>query len=298
MKLKIYSIITIAAVIICEKSTTSSSTDDITDAVHCFKSYLQDKGKLPYDDPSELDAYDIQCRFRATNAITGLLGDIEEIVKSENPCHSKCLFDEFKNEEIVDVIVKLAVVQRSELSKTEMKTQIYESRIQLKNHLINIANECDTEPGDFVKIFNEYLGIKEPRNVTLSAVEHNYCFAQYAAANDFLPLDNIELNPFGIEALDVDCDTIIQEEQDRVKDIIHKQLTEILSPKSVACAESEYEKANYFQVHITTQVLKYLDFPPDVEEAERLKLADRLSNLSPIPLYCYVAVSNENKLKN
>ncbi len=175
----------------------TSDSDDGDSGTECLKKYLQQKGKLEIESTAPVEL-GLRCRFLTTAALRILSATIESRITSGFPSEAECLNKEFKNQDVADVIVKMEVIKKSELNEHEKQTRSDDAKTELKNDLGNVATTCGTDPNKFIESFNPYLGIKSPLNVTLPSLEHNYCFAKYVADNQLLPLDNIELNPYGI----------------------------------------------------------------------------------------------------
>lgn len=170
------------------------------------------------------------------------------------------------------------------MSESHSNSETYKTRYELKEDLVKVALKCDADVEKFIDIFSDFLGIK---NVTLSALEHNYCFAKYAADNELLPLENIELNPNRISTINIDCGGIIKEERERFEKELVKTIN--ASPSEIKCISEEYRNKNIFDAQISSLVLTYLDFPKEIKEAATAKLKDKLTQIFWIGFLCAAA---------
>lgn len=281
-------ILLLVTVVLSSYLVTGNYSDTSNRGTKCMQEYLRRKGKLEIETPTH--QWDLSCRFITTSVLSILSSTIDSKITSSFPDNAKCLFNEYRNREISDVIVKLDVIRKSELSEYEKQFQSNDTRNELRNELMNVALSCETDPSEFLVAFNVYLGIKSPRNTTQSSLEHNYCFAKYVADNKLLPLDNVELNPFGLTTVGLDCDAIISEQQQREEDDIRKILKPV-SPSLVECNIKQYREEKIFQASIKAKVLRFLDFPADVQEAEIKKLKLEFGRIQLSAFLCAVADS-------
>lgn len=196
---------------------------------------------------------------------------LDNKLRKENSNNADCLVNEFKNQETLDLLVKLNVLEKSELKENEMKNQMNETKNELKRDFGKIAVQCQIDESKFVSTFNCYLGIK---NVTLEASEHNYCFAKFAADNNLLPLENIELNPNAIEIASINCDEIIEKERRMKEDELLNTLYR--HPKTTQCVLNAYRRENLFGSEIAAKVLNNLEFPKATKDAEDDKIAEKI----------------------
>lgn len=291
MKIKIFCLL-IVTVFSCNKVTAESSADD-SDTItrECLEEYLEQKGNIKGDFPTR--EWSFRCRTIAVTALRILNKSVESQINSTiHGSDAACLIKQFKNLEILDLLVKLEVVEQSKLSESEMETRTDETITELRNALVNAALKCRTDQEKFVEIFNGYLGIKSPRNVTLSALEHNFCFAKFVADNHLLPMENIDLNPNGIVTDNVNCDAIINEEREREEADYRNKLKD-LKENVIECILEEYRKGQYFQSHISELVVGFLEFPKDIEDAETEKLKATVGQIAYIGFLCSKADTQE-----
>lgn len=265
MKFKIYCVL--AAILFCFEV----SADSLDDEGHeCLKEYLKQKGKIESD--VSVPQSSVICRFAVATALGFTQEAVEIKIKNHVPDSAECLIKEFNNNQTLDLVMKIQFIRKSKLSESQIKVQLDESASELREDLRNIALQCDTDGNTFIEAFNDFLGIK---NVTLSALQHNYCLATYAAKKKLLPLENVELNPKGIETTNVNCDAIIQEEHERVEKDIRLQLGD--KPNVVNCIMEEFKNKNFYDDEIRLLVLNYLEFPKEIKEAEAVKTREYLS---------------------
>lgn len=200
---------------------------------------------------------------------------IQSKITETLPDDAVCLIKEFKNQEISDVLVKLRIIKKSKLSDDEIRIETNQTSEELKNDLTIVAFKCETDQHKFLEIFKEYFGIKSPRKVTLSALEHYYCFAKYASDNDVLPLKNVDLNPYGIVTEDINCDAIISEER-----AVQEEKLRVVE---------EFRSKKLYDADIGAEVFKYLDFPKDIEEKGKEKLKFVYRQAAIIGFLCGIA---------
>lgn len=287
MKIETFCLL-IVTVFSCNKVTAESSADD-SDTItrECLEEYLEQKGNIKGDIPTK--EWSFRCRTIAATALRILNKSIESQINSTmHGSDAACLIKQFKNLQILDLLVKLEVIEQSKLSETEMDTRTDETQTELRNDLANAALKCETDQEKFVEIFDGYLGIKSPRNVTLSALEHNYCFAKFAADNHLLPMEKIDLNPNGIVTDNVNCDAIINAEREQDKADYRNKLKD-LKENVIDCILEEYRKGQYFQSHISELVVRFLEFPKDIEDAETEKLKSTDGQMAYIGFLCSIA---------
>jgi len=226
------------------------------DGTECLEAYLQQKGKLSIDFPLKPSSF-FYCRFVTSITLRVVESLIEDNIKEAIPNDADCLIREFKNQESLDYVVKLSVIEDSNLSETDINTQTNATRNQLKHDLKKTALQCETDEQKFITIFNDFLGIK---NETLAALHHNYCFAKYAADKELLPLEDIELNPNGIITTHIDCNSIIKKER-RKHERNAREKSKERRPKSSNCIMEAYRRKNVFDAYIKLQVIEYVEFP-------------------------------------
>jgi len=269
MKLKFVTVLIVVA--ICCLNVAADSDDDEIDA--CIENYLKQKGKLARNFPVVPVTSTVKCRFASIFTVTLVRRIIVHLINAKHPNDATCLASEFENHETTDLIVKLNVIDDSKLlSENEMQTQTNETRMELKHDLIKIAIQCGTEITEFIATFNEFLGIK---NVTLSAQQHNYCFAKYAADNGLLPLQNVDLNPYGIQTTHIDCPSIMRKERRAVEQTLRSKTKENM-PDRVSCVINAYRNKKIFDTSIASKVLEYVELSKEVKKVETDKVVEKV----------------------
>lgn len=278
MKLKFVSVVLIVVAICCLNVTADSDDDS---SPECLENYLKQKGKLASNFPVRPVTSETTCRFVLVLSLALMRGIIDELITSKNPT-STCLVREFANQETLDLITKLNVIEESSLSENEMKTQTNETRNELKQDLAKIALQCETDVNKFTETFNDFLGIK---NETLSALQHNYCFAKYASKHDLLPLKNVNLNPNGIETTNIDCRAIIRKER-RSNEQDLRDTTKEKMPNSINCVMDVYKNNNVFDTSIATRVLEYVELSKEIKDAESKKNVNKIADFTVNVVNC------------
>jgi len=263
----------------CINIKAASSSDP--DGVECLEAYLQHKGKLADDFPIRQPSL-VYCRFVTSITLRVVQSLIEGTIQEDLPNDADCLIREFKNQESLDLIVKLGVIEDSNLSESDIKTQTNETRSELRQDLIKIELQCETDENKFIAIFNDFLGIK---NETLAALHHNYCFAKYAADNELLPLKDIELNPNGIVTTHLDCNALIRKER-RKHERNAREKVKQSNPKSLNCVMEAYRNQIVFNTHVVLNVIDYVEFPKETKDEEINKVTNKFAEFASSVLFC------------
>lgn len=242
----------------------SSDDDGVGDGIECLQEYLKQKEDSKIESTSTVTKTSSRCGLITSSSLKLMGLTIGSQITSTMPDDALCLIDELRTREITDIFLKLLVIQKSELSESEMKTRMNKTGTVLENELVQAALNCDTDQKKIVEIFHKYLRNKISRNLTYSAFVHNYCFAKYAVDVGLFPLENIEINSYGI-ANNVNCGTIIREEREREEQRLRTKYMR-KTQTDLECIVEEYKIRHIFDVHISLLVLRYLDFPRDIEE--------------------------------
>lgn len=282
MKLNWFCILIVIA-LSCTFVTAKDSSDE--DGQACLETYLQQKGKLGINFPVRQSSLFL-CRFVTPITLRVVESLIENQIKEEIPNDADCLIREFKNKESLDILIKLNVIEESNLSESEIKTQTNVTRNELRQDLIKTATQCETNEVDFIAIFNEFLGIK---NETLSALEHKYCFAKYAADNELLPLQNIDLNPNGIVTTYIDCKAIIKKER-RQHERNAREKVKARNPEAANCVMEAYNTKNVFNTYIIMSVLDYVELPKETKDVESNLVTDKFADFAGAVMVCYMSL--------
>lgn len=282
MKLNWYCVVIVIA--ICCLNATADNDDDETNG--CLERYLMRKGKLPSDHPAKAAGSTFICSFTTEITVTLLKSVFTTLIESSFQNGADCLKREFENNEITDLIMKLNLIEESQLGESEQKIQINQTRNELRQDLTKIAVQCETNEKKFVEIFNEQLGIK---NETLSALEHNYCFAKYAAENELLPLKGVNLNPNDILTTYIDCEAIIRKERRKQEHDVRQAAKQNMGD-SVNCAMNLYNEQNLFNTGIVSRVLEYVELPKETKDDETDKAAKKVVDFATALIMC--ALSN------
>lgn len=276
MKLKLLCVLIVVG-LVCSNV---KADDDDDESQVCLETYLRQKGKLGSDFPARQPSP--LCIFITPISLKIFEAVVENQIRDKISNNTDCLIREFKNQESLDLIVKLGVIEDSELSESKMRIQKSLTRNELRQDLIKIALQCETDENSFIPVFNEYFGIK---NVTLSAMEHNYCFAKYAADHELLPLENVDINPNGIDTTHIKCKAIIRKEHRRQESRVRDRLKE-KKRKTKNCVMEAYRNNNIFEYGIMSQVLEYLEFSKEIKDAEANKIAEKIADYSVTIFTC------------
>ncbi|XP_037032963.1 uncharacterized protein LOC119071944 [Bradysia coprophila] len=278
MKFKLYCVVIVLA-ISCLNAT-ANVDDDETNG--CLERYLMQKGKLPSHYPARQPSSIVVCRLTTTVYVSFLTRFFEVLIENRIKNGTECLKRELKNGGTLDLVIKLNLIEESQLSENEQNIQINETRNELRQDLTKIARQCDTNEDKFIEVFNEQFGIK---NETLSALEHNYCFAKYAADNDLLSLKNVNLNPNNIATTNIDCEAIIRKERRRQEHDV-RQKAKAKMENSVNCVMDSYQGNDVFNTGIVMRVLQYVEFPKETRDAETEKAATKLAEFTVAVMVC------------
>ncbi|KAG4078508.1 hypothetical protein HA402_009220 [Bradysia odoriphaga] len=278
MKFKFYCVVIVIAISCL--NVTANVDDDETNG--CLERYLMQKGTLPSDYPARQPASLIVCSLTTTIYVSFLTRLYEALIESRIKNGADCLKREFQSEGTLDLIIKLNIIEESQLSENEQNVQINETRNEFRQDLTKIARQCDTNEGKFIEVFNEQFGIK---NETLSALEHNYCFAKYAADNDLLPLKNVNLNPNDIVTTNIDCEAIIRKERRSQERDVRQKAKEKME-NSVNCVMDAYKENDAFNMGIVMRVLQYVELPNETRDAETEKAATKLAEFTITIMVC------------
>lgn len=281
MKLKWLCVLIVVALVCSNVMANSSNNED--DSEECLEVYLKQKGKLGDDFPVRQSTS--TCNLVTIFTITIMEGIVENSIKEEiSNNNTECLIREFKNKETLDLLVKLDVIGDSKLSESKIKTETNVTRNELRQDLSKIALQCETDADSFLSIFNSYFGIK---NVTLAAMEHNYCFANYAADNELLPLKNVDLNPNGIVTTHINCNAIIRKER-RQEESRVRERTKEKKRKIKTCVMDAYRNNNIFDYYIMSQVLEYLEFSKEVKDEQTNQIGEKIAEYSLTLFMCFL----------
>ncbi len=250
----------------------------------CLVQHLKTKGKLNQSFQSTLEPTS-RCRLVMPLTIQILKTSVTDRVKNDFPNEADCLNDEFDNKEAVDFLIKLDVIKSSTLlSVSARDTQLEDTRSLFKDDLEDIARQCLVDDKNFVKIFNDVLGIK---NETLVAYQHEYCMAKYVVDNDLLEVNNLDINPQRIDTNNVNCDYIIDVERSKTE----KELSDKLSAtpegqRSLSCVLNAFRSGNMFGYKIALIVLNNLDVTSEVKVEQSNKISVKLGEFAMSTFMC------------
>lgn len=270
---------------------TAYSSDDGGSGIECLQDYR--KEKLEIDSTSTVTERSSRCRFIITSSLKLVTSAIENQIASSMADDAGCLINEFRYKRIADLIVMMSLIKKRELSKElselrENKTETRMDKVEaaFDDELVQVAFKCDVDQKKFIEIFYKYLRTEVPRNVTHSAFVHNYCFAKYVVDNELFPLENIEINPYGIGS-NVNCGAIIREEREREEQRLRTKYMRSTQTE-LECIEEEYRIRHIFDIHISLLVLRYFDLPRDIEDELTIKFKSHCWTAVRCGKYSYV----------
>lgn len=178
------------------------------------------------------------------------------------------------------MLVKISIIENSyNLSDSERKTQLDETRNELKQNLEQIATQCHTDDKNFISIFNVHLGIK---NETLEVLRYEYCTAKYIADNKFLEMGNVEINPHHIDTESVNCDNVI--DMDRSKE--ENGLSDKLPAQEKECIMNAYKNDKIYELIIALKVANNLEFSRESRNLEINRISQKMTVFAFTPLLC------------
>jgi len=188
-----------------------------------------------------------------------------------------------------DSLVKLNVIKDSDLSGSELKTQINETidTLNIKENIEFASRQCETVENKISDaIFDSFLTGKEH---TLEYRKYLHCIMKYVADNELLPMKNFNL---GEEKLysEFNCDQIIAKAQ-RNSEL--NALAHVNSPNATVCVSRPYTNNKIFNAEIMFTVLNELDFSEDVLAAESPKIYNKLIEFAEITRDCLLAEKSE-----
>lgn len=246
----------------------------------CGANYLVEKGKLKSDFPIRQSALDtlgsLNCTIIALLAVRIYDEQVKTHLQKYIPDDVDCLIGELEYEETSDLLLKLEVIQASNLSESQKRTQKDETKSEIKQNLDEAALHCGTEEIKLAGSLNDFIGIKI---TTLSASEHMYCYGIFADVHNLLPLEGVNLNPNGIDIGHVNCCAIIAEQSKETEKDLLRKIYET-SPKSVSCVLQAYKNGNLFNVRIGLLVLNYFEFSKETKVSEQSKFYDELGDFA------------------
>lgn len=257
----------------------------VRDGHACVVQYLKQNSKLSESFPSP-GSPPSQCRLVIPATVQGINTNVKYLVTNEFPNEVDCLTNEFENKEGADYLLKLDLIQSSTLLNDSAKTtQIEDTRSEFKDMLEKIAVQCFVDENNFVKIFNELLGIK---NETLEAYQNQYCLAKYAFVDHQLfELNNVDINPHHIDTNSVNCENLLAIERSNAE----KELKDRLSAtetgqRSLDCIVNAFRSGNMFDSRVALKVLSTLDITSQEKERETNKISQKLSEFILTSVTC------------
>lgn len=249
---------------------------DLREGGTCLVPYLQRQEKLSIDFNSTSTLSELQC-FRVTPVILAILKTVVHVLIKQEITNdsSDCLSNKFDDEDAIDYIIKIGVLDiSSSLSESDRKTQLEVTRNEFKQELKKIAAHCQTDDKDFVKIFNDNLGIK---NDSVEAAQDEYCLVKYAVDKKVLELGNLDMNPQNIDSNSVDCDHIIDiDKRKKEKELTDRSFMRLQEHPSMSCIEDNYRNMKVYDWGIALKLINKLDFSRETKEAEINKIFEKI----------------------
>lgn len=149
--------------------------------------------------------------------------------------------------------------------------------------LKNTAEACNSD-SNYGGIFPEVI---PSNNNTLVVLQRDYCLLNYLLANDLLRINIENINPKGIDTVDLDCDTIIQHDRQNEIKIRGKDLMKTISSQSFSnCVLDEYRNHNIYEANASIKIIDQLDPLDSKLNAERKRIVDSLNEFSQNLVSC------------
>lgn len=257
----------------------------VRDGQACVGQYLKQKLKLTESFPSAESPLSM-CRLVIPVIVQTLNANVKYQVAKEFPNEVDCLTDEFENKDGVDYLLKLDLIRSSSLLSDSAKSNpLEETSSEFKDMLEQIAVQCLVDESNFVKIFNENLGIK---NETLAAHQNQYCLAKYALVdNQLLEVSIVENNPHHIDTNSVNCEHLIDIERSNAeKELKDKLSATETGQRSLDCVMNAFRNGNMFDSRVALKVLSTLDVTSQEKKRETNKISKKLSAFALTTFTC------------
>lgn len=270
--------------VMCCAALCNAEQNLVRDGQACVVQYLKGKGKLTESFPSTGSPSSL-CRLVIPASVQIVNGNVKYQVGKEFPNEVDCLTAEFENKDGVDYLLQLDLIRSSSLSASAKNTQLENTKSQFKDMLEEIAVQCHVDDKNFVKLFNEALGIK---NETLEAHQNEYCMAKYVFVdNQLLEVNNVDINPHRIETNSVNCEYLIDIERSNAE----KELSDKLSAtetgqSSLNCVVNAFRSGNMFNYRVALKVLGTLDITSQEKERETNKISKKISEFVLTTVAC------------
>lgn len=258
----------------------SASAVDSTyhDGEACLIQYLQTRGKLDAAFKSTVKPSP-NCVFAMPLTKMVVRKSILEQTAKDIPSHSDCLMAKFDSLQTVDLLIKTNVVHDS-----ADKTELQSTRNALRDDLKTIMSHCETNDAKFAAIFDSYLGIK---NETLAVLQQDYCLAKHVADNKIFDLKTVDLNPHQIDTGNLDCNQMVDQlRNDAEKELADKISTLPKGQRILRCVVDAYQNGKVFDSGIALKVLYSLDVPTELQESEKVRLTQKLSEFGLATFTC------------
>lgn len=264
MKFKFYCVAVIVGAIFCFNVVAMNDP--------CLERYLTKKGKWPASDNPKTD----DCTSTVIFFLAIATGMVEDIFDSHAPNNAECLKKEFRNAEISDLFIKLTVVEESQSSKSDKETAMSETRSEIKQNLIEVARLCEANANALIEIFRHKLGM-----INLTKTDEDYCLAKYVADKELLPLEGVNLDPYGNVTANVDCDAVALNQVHRVTQPKNYNLA-----NPIECVVESYRRNNAYDALIVFGVLKRFEQQIPITEAKINEAVDRLERFESDVYLC------------
>lgn len=230
----------------------------------CIVQYLKENGKLDNSFPSTPPT--ALCHISMPFSLSVVRSKNNDLIEKSFPNKASCLIKEFANKTSVDFQLKIGIIKNSNLTESDLKTQLVDARNEFKTSLEDIASQCGVND-TFISLFNSDLGIK--------TLKSDYCFAKYVVDEGLLPLINIDLNAYHIETKTVNCSSFIEEEAR-----IHEENFSSRVYFYKECMLNAYKSGKIFDWYVAGIVLDNLEDQRVSKNVERKNVFKKFTKFS------------------
>lgn len=235
----------------------------------CKVKYLISTGKQNVDFPTAQPP--ILCKL--TDLVVQDMKTSEKSqLKIGFPKSATCLTYEFEKRELVDLLLKILIIERSTiLDERTRKKQLKQIKNAFKSELEKIAELCEVDNKSLMKMYSSRLGVKRESTKTQN---NRYCLIKYAVDQHVFKLE-VKVNRYHIDPNTFDCDRVIGLELNKRESFLKYQLDESpFEKEEVDCIIQAYKNESGFDSRIALKVLDYLDVNDDEKYAEFVRISD------------------------
>lgn len=262
----------------------------------CIIQYLKHKKKLDDDFPSPAKPDSVKCRI-VIPLLVKTFGNALKIRLSEKPdMNVDCVMDNFKNSSAMDyMLMREVILMSKDLENSEVTQKMRNSTKALRKILINAAKICKVDQS-FDGLFDDILGLQ---NLSITVLEHNYCFTKYALDNELIEVKHVNINPRRIPTANLDCEEMIEKNQImREKQLLEKINQKNLSHEQVQCILDKYRSEKAFASNIALEVIDILNISYEEKRTNRMRVAAQLEQFITSFFVCTRGSAHDNTREN